>query len=169
MGAHEDEKVRAKNKRNCRILELHHQGVSRSSLAAKHSVTNGRIAQIVAANSATEARRAELQARYGKRPNISQLGDDTPLDVLILAGSDTHGWAVRILALSRGRKPIRTLGELRTMSDGELLARRGVGAGLFAEIRSLCPYAPPIQQTGPSRRASAARASRPVPSSERSG
>lgn len=162
--------MRAKNKRNCRILELHNQGVSRSSLAAKHRVTNGRIAQIVAANSAIEARRAELQACYGKRPNVSQLGDDTPVDVLILAGSDTHGWAVRILALSSGRKPIKTLGELRKMSDGELLARRGVGAGLFAEIRSLCPYAPPTQQTDlSSRKARAVRASRPVASSARSG
>lgn len=133
--------MRAKRKRNSRILELHKQGVSRSDIAARHHVTNGRVAQIVAATSTVDARRAELEAQYGKRPNIARLSDETPLDVLILAGSETHGWAMRILALSSGRGAIRTLGELRHMNDGELRARRGVGAGLFSEMRTLCPYA----------------------------
>lgn len=132
--------MRAKRKRNSQILALHKQGVSRSTLAAKHSVTNGRIAQIVAATSGVDARRAELEVQYGKRPNIAHLGDDAPFDVLILAGSKSHGWAVRILALSGGRNPIGTLGELRGMTDEELMSRRGVGAGLFAEMRALCPY-----------------------------
>lgn len=131
--------MRAKKKRNSRIIELHAQGVSPTSLAARHRVTVGRITQIVSANSAVVARRAELEAHYGKRPNIAQLSDDTPLDVLILVGSESHGWMVRVMALSSGRNPIRTLGELRTMSDSEFLARRGVGAGLFAEIRAHCP------------------------------
>ncbi len=135
--------MQAKKKRNSRILQLHKQGVSRSDIAAKHRVTNGRIAQIVAATSSVDERRAELQQAYGKRPIIAELSDDTPLDVLILAKSDTHGWAVRILALTSGRKPIETLGELRNLSDMELLSRRGVGAGLFAELRALCPYAQP--------------------------
>jgi hypothetical protein len=161
--------VRAKNKRNSQILKLHKQGVSRSALASKHQVTNGRIAQIVAASSAVDARRAELQGQYGKRPNIAWLGDDTPFDVLILAGSDTHGWAVRILALSKGRKPIRTLGELRNMSDVELFARRGVGAGLFAEIRALCPHVPAQTNETPLRKTSAMRASRSTAGSPRSG
>jgi hypothetical protein len=132
--------VRAKRKRNNQILTLHKQGVSRSTLAAKHNVTNGRIAQIVAATIGVDARRAELELRYGKRPNIARLGDDTPFDVLILSGTTSHGWAMRVLALSGGRNPIRTLGELRGMTDGELMSRRGVGAGLFAEMRALCPY-----------------------------
>ena len=135
--------VQAKQNRNSQILELHKQGVSRSDIAAKHRVTNGRIAQIVAATSSVDARLAELQETYGKRPDIARLSDDTPLDVLILAKSDTHGWAVRILALTSGRRPIKTLGELRNLSDMELLSRRGVGTGLFAEIRALCPYAQP--------------------------
>ncbi len=135
--------MQAKKKRNSQILKLHKQGVSRSDIAAKHHVTNGRIAQIVAATSSVDARRAELQESYGKRPIIAQLSDDTPLDVLILAKSDTHGWAARILALTSGRRPIKTLGELRNLSDMELLSRRGVGAGLFAEIRAICPYAEP--------------------------
>lgn len=162
--------MRAKKRRNNRILELHKQGTSRSDIAAKHHVTNGRIAQIVAANSAVEERRAALQAHYGKRPNFAKLSDDTPLDVLILAASDTHGWAVRILALSSGRKLIRTLGEIRKMSDAELFARRGVGAGLFAEIRALCPCVPAAQQNEPRRRsAHVARASRPAVSPPRGG
>ncbi len=133
--------MQAKKKRNSQILKLYKQGVSRSDIAAKHHVTNGRIAQIVAATSSVDERLTELQKMYGKRPIIAQLSDDTPLDVLILAKSDTHGWAVRILALTSDRRPIKTLGELRKLSDMELLSRRGVGAGLFAEIRALCPHA----------------------------
>ena len=134
--------MQAKRKRNSRILELLEQGVSRSTIAAQHHITNGRIAQIVAATSPVDKRRDELVTQYGKRPNFARLGDDTPVEVLMLAKSETHGWAVRILALSNGRKPIKTLGELRNMSDEELFVRRGVGAGLFAEIRAHCPRTP---------------------------
>jgi hypothetical protein len=132
--------VRAKQKRNSQILELHNRGMSRSALAAKHRLTSGRIAQIV--------------AQYGTHPIFARLSDDTPLDVLILASSRTHGWPVRILAMCNGRNPINTLGELRRMSDRELMARRGVGAGLFAEMRALCPYhIPKIGKAAPEKAA----------------
>ena len=157
------ELVRAKRKRNSRILELHKQGVSRSDIAARHCVTNGRIAQIVAATSPVEQRQTDLAARYGKKPDFARLSDNTPLDVLILAQSDTHGWAVRILALSSGRKPIRTLGELRTMSDEELFSRRGVGTGLLAEIRAICPRTPSQRDERGSKNASRKVAARPSP------
>lgn len=156
--------MRAKRKRNSQILALHKQGVSRSTLAAKHSVTNGRIAQIVAATSAVDARRAELEAQYGNRPQIANLGDDAPFDVMMLVSSKSHGWAARILALSSGRSPIRTLGELRGMSDQELMCRRGVGAGLFAEMRALCPRRPPQPMKPlPTKAAKKARASSGAP------
>ncbi len=147
--------MRAKRKRNSRILELRNRGESLSTLAEKHSVTRGRIAQIVAATAAVDARHAELEAQYGRHPDIARLSDDTPFEVLILASSKTHGWATRILTLSRGRAPIKTLGELRRMSDRELIARRGVGAGLFAEMRALCPYH--IPKIGKAAPANAAR------------
>jgi hypothetical protein len=144
--------VRDKQKRNSQILELHNRGMSRSALAAKHRLTSGRIAQIVAATAAVDARRAELAAQYGTHPIFARLSDDTPLDVLILASSRTHGWPVRILAMCNGRNPIKTLGELRRMSDRELMARRGVGAGLFAEMRALCPYhIPKIGKAAPAK------------------
>lgn len=147
--------MRAKRKRNSQILEHRNRGVSLSALAAKHSLTSGRIAQIVAATAAVDARRAELEARYGRHPDIARLTDDTPLDVLILISSRTHGWPSRILALTNGRNPIRTLGELRRMSDQELRSRRGIGAGLFTEMRALCPYH--IPQIGKAARAKAVR------------
>lgn len=155
--------MRAKRKRNSRILELHKQGVSRSDIAARHRVTNGRIAQIVAATSPVEQRQTELAARFGKKPDFARMSDDTPLDVLILAQSDTHGWAVRILALSSGRKPIRTLGELRNISDKELFARRGVGVGLLAEIRAICPRPPSLRDEQPFENASRKVVAPPLP------
>jgi hypothetical protein len=154
--------VQAKRKRNSRILELLEQGVSRSTIAAQHHITNGRIAQIVAATSPVDKRRAELLAQYGKRPNFARLGDDTPIEVLLLAKSETHGWAVRILALSSGRKPIKTLGEVRNMSDEELFARRGVGAGLFAEIRTHCPRTPSAGTKSPRKSAGRKTTLRPT-------
>jgi hypothetical protein len=82
-----------------------------------------------------------LEAQYGRHPDIARLSDTAPVDVLMLCRSVTHGWAVRVHALCGGPEPIRTLGDLRRLTDAELLARAGVGARLFAELRALCPHA----------------------------
>lgn len=132
---------RARRERNRSILRLRKLGVRPSTLAAQHSVTCGRITQIVAAGGAIEKRRAALETKYGAQPDVTRLGDDTPFDVLMLFNSATHGWAARIRSLCRGRTPMKTLGDLRHMSDAGLLSRPGIGAGLFAELRALCPHA----------------------------
>jgi hypothetical protein len=97
------------------------------------------VSQIVGANRAVEERRAVLEEKYGQHPDIARLSDDTPIDVLMLCNSATHGWAVRVSSLTRGPEPIRTLGGLRRFTDAKLLARPGVGAQFFAELRALCP------------------------------
>lgn len=140
--------VQARRERNRSILELRKQGVSPSELAVQHGVSSNRIAQIVAASSAPEERRAHLEARYGKQPDIARLDDDTPFDVLMLCSSATHGWAAKICALYDGAPPIRALGDFRRLADAELLARPGVGARLFAELRAICPRARPRRVAG---------------------
>jgi DNA-directed RNA polymerase alpha subunit len=61
---------------------------------------------------------------------VAPLPDDTPVDELELRA------AVRN-ALRRGGVP--TLGELRTMSDRELLALRNFGRAALADVRFLVP------------------------------
>jgi hypothetical protein len=117
-----------------------------TKIAAQHGVSCGRVSQIVAANRALEERRAVLEAQYGKHPDVARLSDKTPLDVLMLCSSATHGWAVRVHALCGGPEPIRTLGDLRQLTDAKLHARPGVGARLFAGLRALCPH---TQKMGP--------------------
>lgn len=110
-----------------------------SKIAAQHGVSRGRVSQIVGANSAIEERRAVLEEKYGKAPHIASLSDYAPVDVLMLCNSGTHGWAVRVNSLRCGPEPIRTLGDLRRLTDAKLLARPGIGARFFAELRALCP------------------------------
>ena len=149
--------VRARRERNRAILQLRRRGVRPSEIAAQHNVTCGRITQIVAANSAVEERRAALEKKYGERPDIAGLGDDAPLDVLMLCASDTHGWPARVLSLCRGRKPLKTLGDLRRLTDVELLSMPGVGAALFAELRALCRRA-----RAPKKAVKPAKAAQPI-------
>lgn len=133
--------ARARQERNRAVVRLRKQGVEASKIAAEHGLSCGRITQIVAANGQFEERRTVLEARYGRQPDIASLGDSTPLDVLTLINVGAHGWASRIRSLSTGRNPLRTLGDLRRLTDAELQTRPGVGSRLFAELRAVCPRA----------------------------
>jgi DNA-directed RNA polymerase alpha subunit len=97
------------------------------------------VTQIVAANDALDRLRAVLEKKYGVRPNIRQLADQTPIEVLILCDADMHGWAVRVKSLRRATTPIKTIGNVRRMTDEELLRIPGVGKRMLAELRSFCP------------------------------
>lgn len=130
---------RKRRERNHAILRLSKLGVRPSTLAVHHGLSCGRITHILAAHASVDKRRADLERQYGRDPNIAQLSDDTPIDVLILKNQDAHGWDARVLSLSKGPAPLRTLGDLRRMTDAALLARSGVGKVLFNELRKLCP------------------------------
>jgi ERCC4-type nuclease len=50
------------------------------------------------------------------------------------------GWAARLSSLANAREfPIRTLGDLRNMTDAELRRTRNVGKKMAAELRRFCP------------------------------
>jgi hypothetical protein len=127
--------------RNRSILQLYEQGVRSSKIAAQHKVTPGRISQIISATRAVEERQAVLKRKYGRNPDIARLSDATPFDVLMLCNSASHGWVARIRSLCRGPEALKTLGDLRRLTDAELLSKPGIGARLFAELRTICPSA----------------------------
>jgi hypothetical protein len=126
--------------RNRSILQLHEQGVRSAKIALQHKVTPGRISQILSATRAVEKRRAVLERKYGRNPDIARLSDAAPFDVLMLCNSASHGWVGRIRSLCRGQEALKTLGDLRRLTDAELLAKPGLGARLFAQLRAICPY-----------------------------
>jgi len=130
---------RQKGDRNSTIVRLLRSGRSSATIANQFNVSPGRVAQIVAANEAIDRLRATLQKKYGARPNIRQLADRTPIEVLILCDADMHGWAVRVKSLRQTATPIKTIGNLRRMTDAELLRIPGVGTRMLQELRSFCP------------------------------
>jgi len=130
---------RQKGERNSAIVRLLRSGGSASEIASQFNVSPGRVTQIVAANDALDRLRAALQKKYGLRPNIRQLTDQTPIEVLILCDADMHGWAVRVKSLRQAATPIKTIGNLRRMTDEELLRIPGVGTRMLQQLRSYCP------------------------------
>jgi len=128
-----------KGERNARIIRLLRGGGRPSDIASEFNVSRGRVTQIVAANAELDRLRAALQKKYGARPNIRLLADQTPIEVLILCDASLHGWAVRITSLRQAATPIRTIGNLRRMSDAELLRIPGVGTRMLRELRCFCP------------------------------
>jgi hypothetical protein len=138
---------RQKGERNARIIRLVRGGGRASDIANQFNVSLGRVKQIVAANAALDRLRAVLQEKYGARPNVRLLADNAPIEVLILCDASMHGWAVRITSLRQAATPIRTIGNLRRMSDAELLRIPGIGKRILHELRSFCPRTPSEEKT----------------------
>jgi hypothetical protein len=131
---------RVRSQRNASIIEMRRSGRSYAFLARELSVSRDRVRQIVELARREEKRRGELVARYGNRPNISALPDDTPIDVLELCDGRTHGWAVRVGHLKWSEEsPMRTLGDLRHATDAQLRKERNVGKRMVEELRRFCP------------------------------
>jgi hypothetical protein len=98
------------------------------------------VKQVLAQFRREERRRAELVERYGRRPDIAALPDDTPIDVLELCDGRIHGWAARLSHLKYSpENPMGTLGDLRRVSDGALLKEPNIGRKMLAELRRFCP------------------------------
>ena len=124
--------------RNATIISLRKKGKSTSDIAAQFSVSCGRVQQIIASGDALEQRRAQLRKRYGSCPSIERLGDRTPVEVLILYNGDIHGWAVRVSQLRHAS--VKTLGDLRNITDAQLLSEPHIGMRMLAQLRSFCPF-----------------------------
>jgi hypothetical protein len=131
---------KVQGERNASIIELRKSGRSYAFLAREFNVSRDRIRQIVDLARREEKRRGELVGKYGARPNVSVLQDETPIEVLELCDGDIHGWAARISHLKWSRtNPICTLGDLRRASDAQLRKELNVGTRMVAELRRFCP------------------------------
>jgi hypothetical protein len=135
-----NKRPRSRRERNLSILRLSKDGKIPVDIAAQFNISVGRVRQIILTTVTLEERRAELKKLYGARPNIDKLSDDTPIDVLILCDANISGWNARVLHLQCGSVPIRTLGDLRSISSPKLLREPHIGAKMLAQLRAFCPF-----------------------------
>ena len=126
--------------REVAVVQLHRSGMTHTAIAKELGVSRERVKQIVDRVRREERRRTELVERYGARPDIAALSDDTAIDVLELCDGEIHGWAARISHLRYSEQnPIGTLGHLRRTSDRLLLKEPNVGKKMLSELRRFCP------------------------------
>jgi hypothetical protein len=97
--------------------------------------------QIIEQAMRSDARRAELEAKYGSDPRVAALPDETPIEVLRLCEGKIHGWIARVACLEYAQfiDSLRTLGDLRRVTDAQLLKEPNVGKKMLAELRRFCP------------------------------
>jgi hypothetical protein len=125
--------------RNSTIIRLSQSGVRQVDIARQFNISRHRVHQIVEQATRVDARRAELEGKYGAKPNTVALPDATPIEVLALCDGRINGWAGRV-----GRiEAVHTLGDLRRVADAELLKKRNIGKKMLAELRRLCPQRDP--------------------------
>ena len=128
------------HERNRSVIRLHKKGKSHTVIAAQFKVSRARVHQIIERGATLEQRRAQLKKKYGEHPRIDELGDRTPVDILILCDGDIQGWAARVTQLRRAAVPLKTLGDLRCVADAELLREPKIGARLLSQLRLFCPF-----------------------------
>jgi hypothetical protein len=127
-------------KRIAAIVRLRKRGKRYAGIAMRFGITPARARQIFEQFRRNEQRRARLVGLYGVRPKIASLPDGTPLEVLTLCGGSIMGWVARLSSVANAREfPIRTLGDLRNMTEAELRRTRNIGNKMVAELRRFCP------------------------------
>lgn len=126
-------------RRNAAILRHYQKGERQADVARRFNMTAGRVSEIITRSRRAETSRAALIAQYGERPNIGDLSDETPIEVLGLCRVKVHGWLVRLNNLKYADPTIRTLGDLRNITDRELLQIHNVGKQLETALRRCCP------------------------------
>ena len=129
----------AHHERNAEMKRLHASGTTLTEIACRFGISSGRVRQIIFRDEFRANHRAALIAKYGKRPKIPSLPDDTPLEVLTLCDGQVQAWATRVMHLRFANPPIKTLGDLRRASDTQLLDVTNVGTKLVVELRRFCP------------------------------
>ena len=127
--------------RNANIIQLFRNGARPADLAQQFKISRGRVRQIIDQAKRRDAWHAELVAKYGSHPKINALPDETPIEVLCLCDTDMRGWGLRVMRFEFPDiiEPIRTLGDLRRVTDAELLKERNIGIKILAELRRFCP------------------------------
>src|SRR5262245_11745805 len=113
--------------RNSSIIRQYRAGKSPSALAAQFRISRNRIYQIIAGGIPVERRRAKLEKKYGAHPRLSILSDRTPIEVLCLYRSPIPRWEARIHRLRHSSVGLKTLGDLRHVSDSVLLSKPKIG------------------------------------------
>jgi len=134
----------SQSERNAAIIQQHRRGKPHRQIANDFKISAYRVWQIITAAERQERRRAELEYKYGRRPNIAALPDSTPIDVLLLCDGHIQGWAARLAYLQRSPYPsdttvIKTLGDLRSTTDLQLLREPNIGKKMLTELRRFCP------------------------------
>jgi hypothetical protein len=113
--------INALSVRNAAIIRQRQLGKDTASIATEFGVTRARVCQIARRFVVQQQQRAALIKTYGETPNIAWLPDSTPIEVLALCDGKIQGWARRLRHLEYAhRGPVRTLGDLRRLSDEEL-------------------------------------------------
>ena len=129
-------------KRNAAILRRYRKGDRQAGIARRFGMTSSRVSEIIGRFEYADRVRAELVARHGERPVVEVLPDDTSIEVLALFRVKIHGWAVRLSHLKYDEPAIATLGDLRDVTDAQLLLIPNVGKRLVTALRRYCPARP---------------------------
>lgn len=133
--------------RTASIVRLRRGGKRYAEIATQFGMTPVRARQIFEAHRRDQRQRAELVEKYGARPKVASLPDSTPLEVLKLCDGRIVGWSARLSSVANAREfPIRTLGDLRNMTDAELCRTPNVGNKMVAELRWFCPSRDPEER-----------------------
>jgi hypothetical protein len=139
------------------IVRQRKAGKNYKEIAMQFGMTQVRARQIFETHRRDQRQRAELVEKYGARPRIASLPDSTPLEVLKLCDGRIKGWSARLSSVANAREfAIKTLGDLRNMTDAEVRRTPNVGNKMVAELRWFCPSRDPEQR----RNIASARAAR---------
>jgi hypothetical protein len=130
---------------NATIIRLYRDGTRPADLARQFKISLKRVRQIIEKAKRHDAWHAELVAKYGSHPKISALPNETPIEVLCLCDTDMRGWRLRVrrFEFPDNIEPIRTLGDLRRMTDAELLREPYIGSKMLSELRRFWPRCNP--------------------------
>jgi hypothetical protein len=128
--------------RNANIIQLFRDGARPADLARQFKISRVRVRQVIDQAKRYDAWHAEQVAKYGSHPKISALPDETPIEVLCLCDAKMRGWTLRAkrFEFPEHIRPKRTLGDLRTATDAELLKERNIGKKMLAELHRFCPH-----------------------------
>jgi hypothetical protein len=130
------------SERDATIVGLYQAGARTVDLARQFEISRSRILKIIEDARHAVTQRAELEAKYGSKPNVATLPDTTLIEVLHLCEGKIQGWSARLGRL-RFDAGIVTLGDLRKATDEHLLRQPMIGIKLLAELRRVCPQRNP--------------------------
>ena len=131
--------------RDSSIIRLYNDGKRQADIAKAFNISVDRVRGIIHNARWMEQRLNKFESKYGPRPRIASLPDDTPIEVLALHDGDIRGWYARLKNLQYNSvdftsPPVNTLGDVRTMTDADLLKIPNVGKRMVRELRKFCPF-----------------------------